>query len=78
MLGGVVLIAVGFGLLWSARGAGEVNQELGRWRAQNMRPGRQRRWVEWSARTSPQLNVWMGRLFAAAAFVGGVILIARG
>jgi hypothetical protein len=78
MVAGVVLIVVGLGLLWSARDAGEVNQDVVRWQAQNAPPGRWRRWLELSARVSPQVNVWVGRLFAVAAFVGGVILIARG
>jgi hypothetical protein len=78
MLAGVVLIVVGFGLLWSARGAGEVHRDVVRWQAQNVRPGRWRRWLELNERMAPQANVWAGRVFAAAAFVGGAILILRG
>jgi hypothetical protein len=77
MLAGVALIVVGFGLLWSARDAGDVNQDYFRWRAQKSRQGRWRRWLELQAKVSPRVNVWMGRLFAAAAFAGGVILIIR-
>jgi hypothetical protein len=78
MLAGVALVLVGFGLLWSARDAGEVNRDVVRWQAQHARPGRWRRWLELQARVSPQVNVWVGRLFAAAAFAGGLILILRG
>jgi hypothetical protein len=77
MFAGVALVLVGFGLLWSARDAGDVNGEVLRWRAQKASPGRWRRWLELQARVSPQVNVWIGRLFAAGAFVGGLILIIR-
>lgn len=77
MLAGVALILVGFGLLWSARDAGNVNRDYFRRRAKRSPPGRWRRWLEIQARMSPQVNIWMGRLFAAGAFAGGLILIIR-
>jgi hypothetical protein len=78
MLAGVALIVVGLGLLWSARDAGDVNRDVARWQSQKLPPGRRRRWFEMQARTSPAVSVWTGRLFAAAAFVGGLILLLRG
>lgn len=78
MLAGIALIVIGFGLLWSARGAGEVQQEVARFQARRARPGWRRRSLERQARVSPEVSVWVGRVVAAGAFVGGVILILRG
>jgi hypothetical protein len=78
VLAGIALIAAGFGLLWTARDAGEVNAEVARWQAQRTRSTRVRRYLEFQARASPKGTVWYGRVVAALAFTGGVILMLRG
>jgi hypothetical protein len=78
VIAGIAMIAAGFGILWAAGGAGSVNADLARWRARQTRSSRWRRFLEFQARISPSATVWYGRLIAALAFVGGIILIARG
>jgi hypothetical protein len=78
VIAGLVLIAVGLAILWSARDAGEVNADVARWQAGRTKSARLRRALQFSARVSPAASVWYGRAIALLAFVGGVILIVRG
>jgi hypothetical protein len=71
-------MAAGLGILWAARDAGSVNADVARWQAQQARSPRARRLFELQARIAPATAVWFGRLFAALAFAGGVVLLLRG
>lgn len=72
------MILVGLAILWSARGAGEVDAEVLRWQAARTRSSRLRRAALFQARFAPAATVWYGRVVAALAIVGGMVILVGG
>lgn len=82
VLSGLLLIAAGLGLFFTAPAYRDVAGQFHRWRAQGMRqrglPRRLVRAAELNADWAPRVGMALGRALGAIAILAGIVVIIRG
>jgi hypothetical protein len=73
---GLIVVALGLGILWSARGAAEVNAEMVDWR-RSLVP-RSRWWWYAPWKVPVPVGTWIGRGIGIAVVLAGAALIVSG